>query len=206
MQSFFALLDRLNATPAESRPQVERLFRQTFEAEKVVLALDMSGFSLAVRRDGILAYLCLIRQMQQLALPVLKKCDGELVKCEADNLLAVFDDTRPAVEAAIGINRAIAKFLETAEGDPPLAVCIGIDCGRVLLIHDADCFGDAVNIAFKLGEVVARSGEIIISQRVAERLGEAPPFDLEPLTLSLGGLELPAAKVLYPHAYGLLHS
>ena len=197
MKSFFALLDRLHAAPIESRQEIGRLIQQTFETEKAVLALDMSGFSLAVRRDGILTYLCLIRQMQRLALPVLRKCDGELVKCEADNLLAVFDEARPAVEAAIGINRAIAKFLETADGDPPLAVCIGIDCGRVLLIPAADCFGDAVNIAHKLGEDVARSGEIIVSQRVVERLGVAPPCDLESMTLSLGGLELQAAKVLY---------
>jgi len=197
MKSFFALLDRLHTTPAESRAEVERLIQQTFETEKVVLTLDMSGFSLAVRRDGILAYLCLIRQMQRLALPVLRQCDGELVKCEADNLMAVFDEARRAVEAAIGINQAIAKFLATAEGDPPLAVCIGIDCGSVLLIPGADCFGDAVNIAHKLGEDVARSGEIIVSQRVVDRLGVAPPCELEPMTLSLGGLELQAAKALY---------
>lgn len=35
-------------------------------------------------------------------------------------------------------------------GDAPLALGIGIDYGRVLLVSGKDCFGDAVNIAHKL--------------------------------------------------------
>lgn len=197
MKSFFALLDRLNVAPDESRADIERFIWETFQCDKAVLALDMSGFSTSVRRNGILPYLCQIRRMQLLTGPVLRDYDGELVKYEADNLLAVFDDPRQAVEAAIAINRIVLTSSPSSRAGSPLEVCIGIDYGRLLLVPGTDCFGDPKNIAYKLGEDVARPGEILITKEMRERLGENPPFQLEEMVLSLSGLELVAYKVLY---------
>ena len=42
------------------------------------------------------------------------------------------------------------------------------DLGRVLRIGDADVFGAEVNAAAKLGEDIARAGEILVTQSVAE--------------------------------------
>ena len=41
--------------------------------------------------------------------------------------------------------------------DLDIYISCGIDYGRILLVDDKDCFGDAVNRASKLGEDVRRS-------------------------------------------------
>ena len=92
MKTFASLLDALIAAPPDRRDAIEELILSTFQRKRAVLALDMSGFTLAVRRDGILAYLCQIRRMQKLTRPIVLAFGGEVVKNEADNLLAVFED------------------------------------------------------------------------------------------------------------------
>src|SRR6476620_8769543 len=98
MNTFAALLDALNAATPERRPAIEQLINDTFQCRKAVLALDMSGFTLTVRRDGILSYLCQIRRMQKLTLPIMLSHEGEIVKYDADNLMAVFANAEHAVE------------------------------------------------------------------------------------------------------------
>jgi adenylate cyclase len=188
VKSFFELIDRMNCAGGAERAELERQLAATYRCDKAVLALDMSGFSLSVRRSGIVSYLCCIRRMQQSMQPILPEFRGHLVKCEADNLLAVFDEARHAVAAA----RAMVKAAEEIE----IGVGIGLDYGPVLLIPGQDCFGDAVNIAYKLGEDVARRGEILLTKALRETLD--PAEALEALELSIGGLQVDAYRV--PHA------
>src|SRR5688572_3312882 len=107
MKSFFALIDRLISAPEGNRAAIEQFIWDSFRCEKAVLALDMSSFSLSVRRNGVVSHLCQIRRMQLLTKPIIDVSAGELLKYEADNLLAVFDDPAQAVEAALAINRAV---------------------------------------------------------------------------------------------------
>jgi class 3 adenylate cyclase len=196
MDSFLNLIDRLNDCFEAERDDIERRILGSYQRERAVLALDMSGFSLSVRRNGILNCLSRIRRMQQLTAPLLPKFHGELVKFEADNLLAVFDDVRNAVDAALAMNRAVSAYGQSVKDAVPLALGIGIDYGPLLLIPGKDCFGDAVNIAHKLGEDVAGPGEILITPAVRERLGNPLAYRLENLTLSISGLEISAYRVL----------
>lgn len=191
MRTFSTLLDALIAAPADRRPAIEQLIRDTFGATKAVLALDMSGFTLSTRRDGIVAHLCQIRRMHRLTEPIVREHGGQTVKCVADNLMAVFDDPARAVEAAVAMNRA-------ATAGSGLAFSIGIDFGDILLIEGEDCFGDTVNMAYKLGEDVARPGEVLVTQRIRERL----PADarLQEMTLSVSGVEIMAYAVGYDPA------
>ncbi len=193
MNSFSALLDALAAASPERKPVLERLIRDIFERRKSVLALDMSGFTMMVRRDGILNYLCQVRRMQKLTLPLVHLHHGELVKFEADNLLAVFDDPAKAVEAAVAMQRACRQ--ENMSGGPELAFSIGIDHGDLLLLDRVDCFGDPVNLAYKLGEDIARPGEVLITPKVRDLLGPGFPHALREMPISFSGLELLAYSV-----------
>lgn len=188
MNAFFELIDELNAAPESERGAIERRIRATYERPKAVLALDMSGFSVSVRRSGILSCLARIRRMQSLTAPLVPEFEGELVKFEADNLLAVFDDARRAVAAAVAMNRAVLER--------ELEFATGIDYGAVLYIPGHDCFGDAVNVAHKLGEDAAGPGEILVSDAVRGQLGTPPPYGLKELNLSLSGLQFTAYQVL----------
>lgn len=189
MNAFSMLLDRLIDSTPEERPGIEQLLRESFGKRKAVLALDMSGFTLSVRRDGILPYLCQIRRMQRLTLPIIHSHRGDVVKYAADNLLAVFDEPAWAVDAAVAMHHAAAESA--------LAFGIGLDYGDVLLIGDSDCFGDAVNLAYKLGEDIAQAGEVLVSPAVRECLGDVPRFRLREIHLSISGVDLVAFSVLY---------
>jgi class 3 adenylate cyclase len=194
MESFYFLIDEMLQTPPDGRAAAEERIRNAFEVERAVLALDMSGFSLSVRRSGIVAHLCEIRRVQRLVLPLIEDHGGDLVKCVADNVLAVFPESRQAIEAAIAINRQIAVSGEPGKGGRVLTVGIGVDFGKLLLIPGKDAFGDPVNIAHKLGEDIARANEVLATEAVGRGLDPAR-YMVEPMTLSVGGLELHACRV-----------
>ena len=189
-QSFFALIDHLNSCTAQDRARVEELVWNAFGVERAIMALDMSDFSLTARRDGILPYLGQIRRMQVVTGPIVRECGGEVIKYVADNLMAVFPDGREAVRAAVKINQA----LPSERGAP--AVSVGIDYGRFLMIPGEDCYGDPVNVAYKLGEDLARPGEILITANVRARL-EPETDSLREQQVSISGLEFLAYSVVY---------
>ncbi len=211
MPSFLELIDELVdcSSPSECAEREERI-RAGFERECALLALDMSGYSVSVRRGGILPHLCRIRCMQRLVAPIVTAHGGDVVRQIADNIMAVFPNPLAAIHAGVAINKAVgAPFsCKDEQGkDSPLEVAIGIDYGRLLVVPGRDCFGDPVNIAYKLGEDVARAGEILITDTARARLpatekqGDQPfTYGLESLELSVSGVEFPAFKVVFQTA------
>lgn len=194
MLSFSAFIDRLIAATPDEKTAIEEEIRDTFLHAKAVLSLDMSGFTLQVRRGGILPYLCQIRHMQKLTLPIVHAHEGVIVKYIADNLLAVFDDPNQAVQSALAMTHAAAAG-HKGEGSG-LAFSIGIDYGEILLIEGEDCFGDPVNLACKLGEDTARPNEVLITRSVRDRLASDTPIQLQRISLSLSGVDIEAYRVL----------
>lgn len=197
MHSFLALIDELMSCPAAQRDAQERRIHDAFEHQRAVLALDMSGYSLSVRRAGILSHLCQIRRMQRHVGPLIEHFQGEVVRELADNVLAAFPEPGHAIAAAVAINHAIYLSQQDPASEPLLTVSIGIDYGKLLLVSGHDCFGETVNIAFKLGEDVAQAGEILITENVRQRLGESSPFPLQAMQLSVSGLDLLAYRIGY---------
>ena len=194
MQDFLALVDRLSAAGDDLRPAIEAEIWRRFGVERALLALDMSQFSLTVRRSGILPYLALIRRMQALTAPIVERHRGEVVKYVADNLLATFAEAADAARAAVGINAAIAT------GSERFSVAIGIDYGRFILIPGRECYGDAVNVACKLGEDVAAAGEVLLTEAARAQLDDTFGFALREQKVSVSGLELATFGVLFPGA------
>lgn len=189
-RSFFSLIDRMEELPPADRAALEEEVWREFGVRMAILALDMSQFSATVRRSGIVAYLQLVRRMRVLTAPLVAAAGGDVVKYEADNMMAVFPDVPQAVAAAIAIDREFAR-------DGRITAGIGIDYGNFLRIPEHDCFGDPVNIAYKLGEDVAKGGEILITPSARERLdlSQAPAMRERRITLS--GLDLQAYDVAW---------
>ena len=202
MHAFSALLDTLIAAAPERRHAIEQMLLETFQRRKAVLALDMSGFTLSVRRDGILAYLCQIRRMHKLTRPLVLAHGGSVVKNEADNLLAVFDDVSDAVAAAL----AMVQVSVTECLAPALSFSVGIDVGDILLIDQVDCFGDAVNLACKLGEDIARPGEVLLTPQAHSALAAEAGLVFTEVQISVSGLEVTAFAVTQPTVSPLTES
>src|SRR5215216_829870 len=85
------LLSMRNQYP-ERAAEIDEQLRQTFERRIAILALDMAGFSRLTVQHGIIHYLAMIHQMQQAARPAVTGNRGRVIKFEADNLFAIFDE------------------------------------------------------------------------------------------------------------------
>lgn len=184
MHAFTDLIDRLNAAAGEERARVEAEIWRAFGVEQAVLVLDMSQFSLSVRRDGILPYLGHIRRMQKLMAPLVEAHGGRVVKFVADNLFATFATSEAAALAAVAMQRTLQAR------QAGFAIAIGIDHGRFLLLPEGDAWGDTINVACKLGEDLAAAGEILLTQAARAALPEAFPHAFREQRVSVSGLEV----------------
>jgi class 3 adenylate cyclase len=95
----------------------------------------------------------------------------------------------------VAINLMLAE--KAAEGAPEITVGVGIDYGRFLMIPGEDCYGDPINISYKLGEDLARPGEVLITSAARERLPAGLPYALQEQPASVSGLELTSFSIQY---------
>ena len=170
-----ALLDEMLDRP-EAEAELTAALERDFGETRAVLVLDLSGFSRCTAENGIVCFLLMIHKLKRLAVPAVEEAGGILVKAEADNLYCMFEDVDDAIAAA----QEILRRLEIANRDDPahrqLGAAIGIGFGPILNVDERDLFGQEVNLACKLGEDIARPGEILLTAAArarAERLEAA---------------------------------
>lgn len=191
LSDFYARLDACNlASPAEQAALEADLWTR-FGTEKTVLILDMAGFTVKVQKHGLLYFLRKIRYMQSVVAPLLTEWRGELVKFEADNAYAVFANPVDAVHCALRIHQTFQHLANGLPDVDDVVVSIGIAQGSILLIPGHDFFGDAVNVASRLGEDIAGHRETYVSAEVLTAISKDPKIVVEPINV----LGLPAGKV-----------
>lgn len=184
-------------TTDASRHEIEEVLWKEYGTERVVFVLDMSGFSLVTRKYGIIHYLSMVRRMQLTTEPIVKTYGGSLLKFEADNCFAVFPDTLSAIHAAIALQLAFKSSNLLTTDDFDISISCGIDYGRILIVGNKDCFGDAVNRACKLGEDVATAGEILVTVDAINTINTGLDFKLREMNVSISGINIPSYAIEY---------
>lgn len=191
------LLNFSQAEDPEVRAKIEKTLWDTFGEEQAVFVLDMSGFSRLTRKFGIIHYLSMVRRMQLTSGPIVQSYDGYMIKFDADNCFALFPAPLNAVNAAIAMQHAFdAANLLTAD-DLDIRVACGIDYGKILVVGNEDCFGDAVNRASKLGEDVAEAGDILVTKEAMQLIPVEAGIKAREISISISGIEIPAYAVEY---------
>ncbi len=190
-----SLLRDYNEHP-EQRSAIVSAIEQQFQCTVGILVLDSSGFTRTVRRSGIVHFLALLERLQRVVLPVIARHHGRLLRTEADNIFAVFDNVLDATQSAADIMRTVKTVNDALPETDELYVAIGIGYGTVLLIGDHDLYGDEVNLACKLGEDLAQSEEILLTPLARQALGE-PSWPIREESYSISGLHLTAFSVLW---------
>lgn len=189
------LLQERNEHP-ERNQAIDRQIHAIFDHDCAILVLDLSGFSRLTIRHGITHFLSMVHRMTTITTPIVHQHQGRVVKQEADNLFAVFEAVSAAVEAAIDILQAFAAVNTVLPEDQDLHASIGIGYGTTLIVADEDMFGSEMNLASKLGEDLARTGEILLTEAAYLQLPESPPTRrLEKMQLSISGLTITAYRV-----------
>jgi class 3 adenylate cyclase len=191
------LLKYAHETDPEERRHIEARLWKQFGAVKAVLIMDLSGFSLLTQKYGIVHYLSMVRRMQLTSQPIIEDNGGKVVKFEADNCFAMFDQPLDAVHAAIAINHAFEEINRGTDDRFDIRISSGIDYGKVLLIGGPDYFGATVNCASKMGEDTASPGEILISKAAFDQIPAEAAIQGDPLHLTLSGVEVEALSIRY---------
>jgi len=189
------LLEYSEEADVPRRESIERALWSEFGQEAAVLVLDMSGFSQLTHRYGLVHYLSMVRRMQLTADPIVRGCGGTPVKFEADNCYAMFPSVDDALDCALKLNTAFDKANEATPDELDIRIAIGIDHGRILVVDDSDFFGHPVNRASKLGEDLARPGEILVTAEAAARARSLDAIALAPHAFSASGLHIDAYAV-----------
>lgn len=198
MQNFQKLLTEYFAAPSKQvQKQAEDKLWQQYGTKGAVLIMDMSGFSLVTQKYGIVYYLSMIHRMQQITQPTIEKHHGIVVKFVADNVFARFDKVADAIDAVIEINQLLDIENQKTPDVWDIQVAAGIDYGNYLLTDELDYFGDVVNKASKLGEDVARGGEILVTQQAYDTLASPDSYSKEALEFSVSGIKLLTYSIQY---------
>lgn len=143
----------------------ETAFRSKHLWTRAILVLDMTDFTTSAISAGDMGSLLRILDAQKVVLPVLEAHDAVLAHCFADDIFALFEDPSVALDAAIEIQRRISAFNESDLASAfPTHCCIGIGYGQVLKIGPDLAQGAEMNMASKLGEDMARSREILLTE------------------------------------------
>lgn len=157
-------------------------FYEKYHHPRAILSVDMTGFTSAAMNIGELQSFLRILDAQKVCIPVLKKFNARLIRCFADDIVAIFNDPNLAIDAAFEIHRRIDIFRHSAQAsEHPTQCCIGIGWGEVLSIGPNLAQGDEMNRASKLGEDIARAKETLLTERAYEALKSRTDirFDLQ---------------------------
>jgi len=176
-ERFDELLRCWRESDQAGRPALEATLRDEFEEELATLVIDMSGFARQVIKEGIVPFLARMSAMRALAVPVIERLGGTVVKFVGDDVLAVMPDPDAALAAACEI---IAASGAHSARHPELAfhLCIGIGYGPVLHVPGTDVWGDEVNRAFKLGEEIGNASDLLLTKSAHDALaGDKSRFD-----------------------------
>jgi adenylate cyclase len=135
------------------------------KVDVAILFTDLVGFSSWALEAGDRSAVQLLRKVAEAIEPPMIERQGEVVKRLGDGLMAAFWDAPSAIESAFAAGERVAPI--AVDGYRPL-LRTGIHLGRPRKLG-GDYFGVDVNVAARLADA-AKPGEILVSDRVLERL------------------------------------
>ncbi len=130
---------------------------------------DMANFSSTSRNRGVCHFLKMIYRARETIGPIIADNSGVLLKCDADNCYAYFEDAGNALQASFDVNAELFRRNRDYDPSEHIFLSVGIDYGRLLLVGTEDFYGDPVKTASKLGEDLAGKAETLITERALEQ-------------------------------------
>ncbi|MCL2589973.1 MAG: adenylate/guanylate cyclase domain-containing protein [Betaproteobacteria bacterium] len=140
------------------------------QAGKAVVFADLTGSTKLFESQGNTIATQVVTRCTQMLGRHFTQAGGRVVKFLGDGLLVLFDQGEDAVEAASHTRDVLYECnMEHIDStNTPLGLKIGIEFGSVIE-QRGDCYGDAVNVAARLGDR-AESNEILLGESLYTRL------------------------------------
>lgn len=140
---------------------------------QAIMFADVSGSSSLYKRVGNEQAKAIIDDAVQFMTTITIVHEGTLVKTIGDEIMARFNESTQACEAAIAIQQRSIKEPRLKD----LGIRIGIAYGDVLITSN-DVFGDIVNDAACVAHI-ARANQIVITQSIVDALDSALSRDCQ---------------------------
>jgi class 3 adenylate cyclase len=176
---FLRLLERRELVPLTERARFdEELFHKLGRLRAIVFT-DTADFTIRSVRYGLPHFMMSFLQAAKAAAAVVAKGEGELVKLEGDSLMLRYPSVPAACRGVDAIEALLRRFNRGRREDELVRFSYGIGWGALLDIEH-DLFGLEVNLASKLGEDLARPGEVLLTPAAAAALDRRWSRRLEP--------------------------
>ncbi len=175
--------------PADQETARAKIWEE-YGTEGAVFISDMASFSSTSRKIGVCHFLKMIHRARQIVAPIIADNNGTLLKCDADNCYAFFEDAKHAIQASFEVNAALFESNDRHPIAEQIYLSVGIDYGRVLLIGDMDYYGDPVNTASKLGEDLAIKAETLVTERAIAKTDFVVPETAERMVARISEIEI----------------
>lgn len=156
------------------RVAIDAAIFNRFGQVQAVMFTDLVGFSRVVEAFGIVHFLQLIHESETLFMPLIDQHGGTCIKREGDSLLVLFDTPQQALATAKAMVLATTAVNLGRAPEDRIEVCIGLGYGTVLRIDGNEVWGAEVNAASKLGEDMAKAGEVLVTDTVRQAVADAP--------------------------------
>ena len=127
------------------------------------MVTDLAGFSRLVDQYGIIHFIQTIYESERLLLPVVEEHEGFLLKTEGDSLMIIFRNPNKALHCAITMQQVLVEYNFDKIDEEKVLLCVGIGFGLMLRVGNTEVFGAEVNAASKLGEDIAKQGDILVT-------------------------------------------
>ena len=189
-------LIRERLEPGSDKQHIDERIWDLFGEHWCVMFTDLSGFSRQVAEFGIIHFLQTIYESATLLIPVIEKHDGILLKTEGDSFLVIFRRPAKALRAAVEMQSLLANYNTAKERHEKVLLCVGLGYGRLLRIGDSDVFGAEVNAASKLGEDIAKAGDILVTANLRAAIEDPGTLQFVEIEEAPPGAEK-AYRVLY---------
>lgn len=189
------IADLSTAADDDEYGQVRKSIWDRFGTTGAAFISDMANFSSTSRSLGICHFLKMIHRTRGIVAPLISTNNGVLLKCDADNCYAFFEQPGDAIQACFDINAELFRSNQEHDVDEQIYLSVGIDYGDLLLVGDSDFYGDPVNSASKLGEDLAVKGETLVTERALHQTTLKLDENVERMIARISDIELSYVKI-----------
>jgi adenylate cyclase len=166
---FLRLLAQRDLLPLDERADFDRDAFRTLGRRRAVVFTDTANFTISSVRHGILHFLAPFACAAGDIMAIVTRSGGELLKLEGDSLLLRYDSVAAACDGVEAVEASLRRFNRGRRPAEHVRFSYGIGWGDVIDL-ETDVFGLEVNLASKLGEDLARPGEILLTTAAAQAL------------------------------------
>jgi len=155
-------------TLIDEKERLDTIFKKKFTRIITVMFTDLKGSTTITETEGDFATRIMLKQHNDLLIPIIDKNNGMLVKIMGDGTMSYFENSQNALRAAVQFQKAIDGLNVSKKFKVPILVRIGLNTGEGIVERN-DIYGDVVNVASRF-ESTANPGEIYLSESTYDSL------------------------------------